>query len=182
MQVSYRSKALVRRSFHAAGARRLRGGGGFTLVEIMVVLLILSLLIALAIPAVSRMQRKGRSAAIANDFRVFATAFSGYAQETGGWPKEVGAGKMPAGMADRLRKSNWLQKTPIGGQYNWEYNRKHGGKRILAAITISATKTAPLVVSEPQLLDLDRMIDDGDLYEGNLILGAGDIPVFVIEP
>jgi len=71
----------------------LRIPRGFTLVERVV--LIISLLAMLATPAIQGTQRKVKTAAIVNDLRVFAAAFDTYAHETGSWPTEKGAGKVP---------------------------------------------------------------------------------------
>src|SRR5690349_18133109 len=46
----------------------------FTLVEIMVVIVIIGLLAALAIPAVRRSQRASQNTRVINDFRVFVQA------------------------------------------------------------------------------------------------------------
>ena len=93
---------------------------GFTLVEVMVVVLIISVLASLAVPAFARIKRHARTTAIVNDFRVFAGAFDTYAHENGQWPAEAAAGVFPAGMDQRLNKTAWLRPTPMGGQYNWD--------------------------------------------------------------
>ena len=153
----------------------------FTLVEILVVVVIISLLAMLAIPAVQLVQRRAKSSAIQNDFRVFATAFETYAHETGSFPAESAAGVIPTGMETALQSDAWLRITPIGGHYNWENNQLHGGVHYKAAIAITGTADAPLPLDVNQLLDIDKAIDDGNLYTGNFFLGAGLNPVFVIE-
>lgn len=157
---------------------------GFTLVELMMVTLIISLLIAASVPVVARIQRRARTAAVVNDFRTFGAAFAAYAQENGAWPADSGAGRMPKAMksGSLLNAADWTRTTPIGGKYNWERNRLHYGVRYDAAISISGTAAAPLEFNAPQLLDIDRTIDDGDLYSGNFRLGAGDVALYVIEP
>lgn len=159
----------------------LGSGRGFTLVEILVVVVIISLLAMLAIPAVQLVQRRARSSAIINDFRVFSTAFETSAHETGSFPAESAAGVVPAGMETALKVDAWLRVTPIGGHYNWENNQMHSGNRYKAAIAITATGDAPLPLDVNQLTDIDKALDDGNLYSGNFFLGAGLNPVFVIE-
>lgn len=162
-----------------AGPNRL---SAFTLVEVMMVVLIISLLAMAAVPAIARIQRRAKSTAIMNDFRVFAAAFEAYAQETGRWPADSAAGVVPAVMRGRLNTAAWTRRTPMGGKYNWESNRLHFGVRYRAAISISAAAGAPLVLDAPQLLDLEQAIDDdGDLHAGNFHIGTGSVPLYIIQ-
>ena len=143
--------------------------------------LIISILSMLAIPTVRRVRLKARTAAVVNDFRVFAAAFETTAHETGSWPAEAAAGVVPAGMETSLKIDAWTRTTPMGGKYNWENNQLHFGMRYRAAIAITATADAPLPLDVNQLLDIDRTIDDGNLLNGNFRLGNGFCPLFVIQ-
>ncbi len=145
------------------------------------VVLIISILTAVVVPTFARVQRRARAAAVANDFRVFAAAFCGYAQESGKWPAETATGVLPAAMKKLINAGTWTQKTPVGGKYDWEYNRRHRGVRYQAAIAIAATKDTPLNVDVAQLQALDEVLDDGDLNLGNFRLGAKSKPLFIIE-
>jgi len=157
--------------------------GGFTLVEILVVVVIISLLAMMAVPAVQVVQRHARSTAVANDLRVFATAFTTYAHENGTYPADASAtpGAMPAGMETSLKADAWQRVTPIGGHYTWENGQLNFGNRYTAVIAIVGTSDAPITLDVNQLTDIDKTMDDGDLYNGNFRLGAGLNPVFVIE-
>lgn len=159
-----------------------RGNAAFSLVEIMVVVTIISLLAAIAVPALKSVKRRTVATAIANDLRTFAAAFDVYAHETGGWPAESAEGVVPPEMATRLKGGDWLRPTPLGGQYNWDNNQMHAGTRYRAAIAISGTATAPFVQDLDLLESVDRLIDDGNLATGNFRIGADDEPVFVIAP
>jgi prepilin-type N-terminal cleavage/methylation domain-containing protein len=168
---------------HRSGFRpACRSGAGFSLVEIMVVVLIISVLAMLSVPAVARIQRRAKSTTIANDFRVFAAGFDTYAQEMGTWPAEAAAGVFPVGMDQRINQTAWLRKTPMGGQYDWDNNQLHFGHHY-NGIAISATASAPLPLDANQLLDLEHTIDGTNQlnwFGGNFHLGAGSIPLFVI--
>jgi prepilin-type N-terminal cleavage/methylation domain-containing protein len=66
------------------GASRARTQGGFTLVEILVVMAIVALLAALAIPALFRQSDKARDASAKAAVRTAQTAIEAYATDHGG--------------------------------------------------------------------------------------------------
>jgi prepilin-type N-terminal cleavage/methylation domain-containing protein len=159
-----------------------RSTAAFTLLEIMVAVAIISILCMVALPTFGRLKMRARSTVIVNDLRVFSQAFDQYAQETGDWPPEAAAGQMPPVMVNRLNASAWNRVTPIGGKYNWEYNQVHFGVRYKAAISIAAAAGAPMPLDVAQLTDLDQTIDDGNLLAGNLRIGTGLVPLWIISP
>jgi type IV pilus assembly protein PilA len=138
---------------------RLRFTAGFTLVEIMVVVVIIGLLAALAIPAFQRTQRASQNARVVNDFRIFTQAFEIYNAQNGGWPPNAGAGVIPTGMAKDFKEDTWrAAATAIGGRWNWDLNRAE----FMAGVSISGP-----TVTDEQLLQIDAKLDDGDLTTGH---------------
>lgn len=159
-----------------------RGDAAFSLLELSIVIFIISVLAAVAVPVFKRLTIDARTSAIENDLRVFSGAFQAYAQEHGDWPPgDTGPGEFPPAMATSLGRSNWTRVTPIGGRYTWAPNSVHQGERYHAAIVISAVEGQPVTAERRQLEAIDRAIDDGSLDTGNFRLGFRNFPVFVIE-
>jgi prepilin-type N-terminal cleavage/methylation domain-containing protein len=174
--------ALPRDPSASSNGSPVRRGRAFTLVEIMVAVAVVSVLCTMALPAFKRIQIRAKSTVVVNDLRVFSQAFDQYAAETGSWPPDTAAGQMPPLMAGRLNSVQWLRITPIGGKYNWEYNQTHFGTKYKAAISIAAAAGAPLPLDVEQLTDIDRTMDDGNLLNGNLRIGTGLVPLWIIAP
>lgn len=139
--------------------RRRPGDAGFTLVEIMIVVLIIGVLATLAIPALMKVQRNTQNSRFVSDLRVFAQAFETYAMKNGGYPANAGTGVVPTGMSGELRDSAWtVAKNSIGGRWNWDNNSSG------ISLGISTTN---VTVSDAQMAEIDAKIDDGDLTTGN---------------
>ena len=153
----------------------------------MVVVLIISMIMALAVPSYQRVQKKAKAAAIANDFRVFGAIYLSYAHENGAWPAEVSAGIVPAGITTEELKTNvWTSPTPTGGEFDWEYMQVHPGGTSpggtwRAAIAISDAGPKPLIIDLELYQMIDEAIDDGDLTTGSFRLGFGNCPIYILE-
>jgi prepilin-type N-terminal cleavage/methylation domain-containing protein len=173
--------AMIPPSRARRGLGRGRNQRGFSLVELMIAATIIALLAAMALPASKRTGQSAKASAVANDLRVFATAFSTHAQQNGSYPPEAAVAVMPPAMVGALGNTAWRRKTPIGGAYNWDNARPHGSIRPRAAIAITSRPGNPVTIDTALLLAIDRKIDDGNLATGNFYRGAANEPVYIIE-
>ena len=137
----------------------MRRPAAFTLVEIMIVVVIIGLLAAIAIPAFQRMNERSMASRLTNDFRQFEAAFQRYALENGQMPSAAGIGVVPTGMAGYL-PDTFTQTSPIGGNYQWS-----GPSGFVVLRNSRATDAIMLYV--------DTALDDGDLSTGEFKKLAG---------
>jgi prepilin-type N-terminal cleavage/methylation domain-containing protein len=145
---------------------------GFTLVEIMVVVAIIGLLTAIALPAVLRVRETAINSRYAGDIRVATTAFIQYSIDFGHYPPDTTPSVMPTGMDEYLKKVQWTKVDVFGGQWDWDYKQ--------FGITAGVSTYQPTAPTS-QLQRYDAMIDDGDLNTG-LFRSRSSGYISVIEP
>ncbi len=88
----------------ASHSNRRRGGeSGFTLIELMVVMAVIGLLLAMAIPSYTHIVRRAKEAVLKEDLHTIRTAIDGYTVD-----KE----KAPQGLED-LVQAGYLKSVPI---------------------------------------------------------------------
>ena len=157
-----------------------RRSRAFTLVEIMVVVVIIGLLAAAALPAYRLITIRSRATTVVNDLRTFSTVFITYSLQNGRYPDDGDPQVVPPQVAGQL-PGNFTQRTPIGGVYKWNFNVPADGVPAKAALIIQAESGNPIMDDLDQLEAVDKQIDDGDLATGNLLLGSTNSLVFIIE-
>ena len=126
----------------------------------MVVVVIVGILAAIAVPTFGHFRRNAKSQRFIHDVHTFAQAFETYAMKNGRWPPTAASGAVPTGMSGELRDADWAQDCALGGRWNWDY--KTNG--VTAGISVT-----DVTVDEDQVLAIDKEMDNGNLSSGNLV-------------
>ncbi len=146
----------------------------------MVVVVIIGLLAAMALPTYRHITMRSKTTALVNDLRAFSTALVTYNLQNGHWPADTGPQQIPPEMAGALPTAFAL-KTPIGGVYEWDSDVSTNGFYTKAAITIESATDNPMTDDLELLEMVDAQMDDGNLATGNIRLGSTNTLVFIIE-
>lgn len=146
---------------------------GFTLVEIMVVVAIIGLLAAIALPALHRSWMTSRKNRFVSDLRTLSQGFETYATREGRWPPNAPSGVVPTGMSGEIRDEFWMDDTSLGGRWNYDFNRLG----FMAGISVVG-----VTVSDEEMLSIDAKIDNGDLTTGSFQQTASNRFSWILEP
>ncbi len=132
---------------------------GFTLVEMMIVVGVIAILAAIAIPSFLKARERSISTQFISTTRVFSEAVVMFAADFGQYPEDSDSGVMPANFDVYIRETDWYKGPTIGGVWDHELNESD----IVSAIGCDAYE-----ISDEQVLAIDEMADDGDTTTGNL--------------
>jgi prepilin-type N-terminal cleavage/methylation domain-containing protein len=119
---------------------------GFTLVELLVVVLILSILVRIALPSYRQITLRASAAAIMGDISVVRHAAFNYFADHGHWPPDVNRGVTPPGLVPYLPDGFTFR----GEGYNLDWDNwtlpdgtpKHSGVKVLVGISVATTNPA----------------------------------------
>lgn len=103
----------------------IRRPAGFTLVELLTVMIVLGLLASIALLKYIDLRHRARAAEAANDLHSIRLAAYSAMYETGTWPEEAGPGVVPPGLVPYLPKSFTFDKPEY--RLDWENFVPPGG-------------------------------------------------------
>ncbi|WP_309381463.1 type II secretion system protein [Cerasicoccus frondis] len=142
---------------------------GFTLLEIMIVVIIIGVMLAMAIPGFKAVRERTRVATFLNDFRAVKEAINRYSLEEGHYP--IGEGGGPAAdFYDYIRGDVIDGRTVIGG--NWAVD---------ATNYLFAIGVANYEVDDSLIQQIDSGVDDGDTSTGQMFIQGEKTFYFIIE-
>ncbi len=142
----------------------MRKSGAFTLVEIMIVVVIIGLLAAMAIPALNKVRAKAQATTIANDIRTFRDAIEAYVLEKGVFPQVTGGG-YPKVFSGWFSRAKWRDGSALSGA-SWDYYSPGGG--YIPELVLDT----PGQDNEAVFALVDEILDDGNAETGQMIYEA----------
>ena len=149
-----------------------RSRHGFTLVEIMIVVVIIGLLAAIAIPAFQKIRVSAQNSRFINDLRVFKDAVSQCVLETGNMDQGSSSGTVAAELQEYLNVENWEKGPKIGGDWDVEYNK--------SGVTLAVGVHNPTIPAD-QIAQIDRSFDNGNVNTGKIRFIASGRYYWVLE-
>lgn len=135
--------------------------GGFTLVEILIVVLILAILAAIALPRFAEATTGASQSAFAADLANYNKAAQLYIAEQGQLLPDGNSGDVPAGFEEYVNTDAWTRGPSIGGSWDTE----NGTFGVSCAFGVHFQTPADNV-GDAFMLGVDEMIDDGNLLTG----------------
>ena len=135
----------------------------FTLVEILIVVVVLGILAAVAVPKFVSASGEARITATSEDLRAIENAVSMYFAKHGSYPRDVGRAQINGVLAPYFKSENpFLKEAPIGGVYDYE------GPPNWSPVQISIRSTRATNHSQDIATQLDEYMDDGNLKTGTI--------------
>ena len=138
----------------------------------MIVVVIIGMLAAIAIPAFKTVRIRAQNARVINDFRIFKDAFNTCAMELRQWPDDANPGILPVEMKGYILEAKFEEQPPVGGVWDWD----NGVLGIKAGLSLHDVKA-----DEDQMQKIDAQIDDGNLNSGQFRAMQSNYYTWILE-
>ncbi|MCL4211720.1 MAG: type II secretion system GspH family protein [Phycisphaerales bacterium] len=135
---------------------------GFTLIEILIVVLILAILAAIVIPSFGTFSKEARQVAFISDARIFGDGILVYMAKSRMNVPNGNTGELPAELEPYIDPAKFAEITPIGGR--WDTEADNFG--IFTAVGVHFNGDGE-TQNDDYMLEVDSLFDDRGLFEGN---------------
>jgi len=135
---------------------------GFSLVELALVVVIIAMLNAIAIPAIARIQSEVYATRLAQDFRVIRDSLEVALSELGNPPPDGLPGRHPKNLLPYL-PAEVMKRSITNAEWDWE-NWAGRKRNFELGMTLRMRRG---LENDPLMQRVDATIDDGDLSTGS---------------
>lgn len=159
--------------------KSLTDRAAYTILEIVVVLTVIGILAAIAVPHIRRAKDSAIITTLENDFRVFSQEFKDFELNFSSYPPTQNTpGLYPIGMEDRMSHT-WILPSVIGGTYRWVYSSGDESENSYAYIEVTGNSVETLRIDPLRLSEIDDDLDDGNPNTGRLQLSGLSIRYYI---
>ena len=144
--------------------------GGFTLVEILIVVVILGILTSIAVPMFADHAGRARREAFAANLRDLAQVAALYHQKYAALPPQDAAAPVPAAMMTAVGRIDFPSVTPLGGYWHVGHIPDHGWG--VGVWWTAAEESAGAVKRDCEAVD--AALDDGSKAGGRFVCDEGN--------
>jgi prepilin-type N-terminal cleavage/methylation domain-containing protein len=157
------------------GRSRQQSGPGFTLVELLIVVVILAILAAVVIPTFKDASKESKRNRFVDNLRTFITAAQYATEKNGDVIEDASSGNLPAELAGLVPASSWENGTPMDGV--WDSEKASFG----FASSIGVHYSSGTNPGDAEWTQVDALVDDGDLTTGAFRKLASDRYYFILK-
>ncbi len=131
---------------------------------------------AIVVPKFAGTAQDAQIGAFISSVKTYADAAEYYAAREGSYPVDGSSGVVPAGFEAYIDEDEWTQGTPLGGDWDTEFN----DSGVTAAVGVHFND-GPNPGDSVMIL-VDERFDNGDLATGSFRKLAADRYYFVLVP
>jgi len=158
---------------------------GFTIVELLIVIVIIAILAAITIVAYNGIQQRAKASALADGVTQVEKAFHLWAVQDGlsAWPV-YGNNPTIADLISTTNIKNYLQKTPLlSGQTdaNWYYDNDNDTRTSGCNYETTGANLFVANVDQATVQQVDKSIDDGTLNCGKIRWVGGQLMLVISD-